>query len=245
MTLVGAYLARLGCERAPEVTAASLARLHRAHLERVPFENLDIHLGVRIGLDSRESARKIAERGAGVLLRAERRVRRTARRARVHRRAARGARAVARRRGGAAIRARVPHRAPRGGTAARRRRLRPGFDEPLAFAAGVLQADTGGTLHAPRRWRAACSSWCTTRWRRTASSLPRSLANFADGCDYQQTSPDSIFTRNPVCTIRSAGGRTTLSGLQLIETSDSGLREERAVGAASTATSSLRGSGSG
>ncbi len=58
----------------------------------------------------------------------------------------------------------------------------------------------------------------------------RSLADFADGCDYQQTSPDSIFTRNPVCTIRSAGGRTTLSGLQLIETSDGGLRQERAVG---------------
>ena len=78
---------------------------------------------------------------------------------------------------------------------------------------------------------AACSSWCTTACAQNRiQPAARSLADFADGCDYQQTSPDSIFTRNPVCTIRSAGGRTTLSGLQLIETSDSGLREERAVG---------------
>ena len=42
-----------------------LARLHRAHLERIPFENLDIHLGVRIGLDAARRRASSPSGGAG------------------------------------------------------------------------------------------------------------------------------------------------------------------------------------
>ena len=59
MTLVDAYLARLGLEREPPSVEA-LFRLHRAQVERVPYETLWIHLGERRGLDRETSARLIA-----------------------------------------------------------------------------------------------------------------------------------------------------------------------------------------
>ena len=46
-------------------TRDTLRRLHRAHLERVPFENFDIHLGVPIPLDATASAEKVALRHRG------------------------------------------------------------------------------------------------------------------------------------------------------------------------------------
>ncbi|MGH9234533.1 MAG: arylamine N-acetyltransferase, partial [Acidimicrobiales bacterium] len=42
---IRAYLERLGFGRPPPPTIEGLRRLHAAHLERVPFENLSIHLG--------------------------------------------------------------------------------------------------------------------------------------------------------------------------------------------------------
>ena len=48
---VEAYLARLGVDAPPTVDAEGLRALQRAHLRRIPFENLDIHIGVPIVLD--------------------------------------------------------------------------------------------------------------------------------------------------------------------------------------------------
>jgi len=53
-----AYLARLGLEAEPP-SADALARIHRAHAERVPWETLWIHLGEVWGLDPVESAARI------------------------------------------------------------------------------------------------------------------------------------------------------------------------------------------
>ena len=60
-----AYLARLGLGvEAPSVDA--LFALHRAHVERVPYETLWIQLGQHRGVDPRESMRHIATtRGGG------------------------------------------------------------------------------------------------------------------------------------------------------------------------------------
>lgn len=44
------YLDRIGAARPDVADAAALARLHRAHLAAVPFENLSIHLGEPIPL---------------------------------------------------------------------------------------------------------------------------------------------------------------------------------------------------
>jgi N-hydroxyarylamine O-acetyltransferase len=59
-----AYLARLGLEREPP-SAEALARIHRAHVERVPYETLWIHLGERWTIDPAASAERIARRRRG------------------------------------------------------------------------------------------------------------------------------------------------------------------------------------
>ena len=50
----------------------TLRAMHRAHLLSVPFENLDIHLGLPIVLDEARLFDKIVTRRRGLLLRAER-----------------------------------------------------------------------------------------------------------------------------------------------------------------------------
>ncbi len=48
---VDAYLDRIGAKRPATVDGPALTELHERHLAAVPFENLDIHLGVPIELD--------------------------------------------------------------------------------------------------------------------------------------------------------------------------------------------------
>ena len=60
-----AYLDRIGYSGPTEPTAATLAALHRAHMETVPFENLDIHLGVRNVLDADHVFDKVVVRRRG------------------------------------------------------------------------------------------------------------------------------------------------------------------------------------
>jgi N-hydroxyarylamine O-acetyltransferase len=59
-----AYLSRLGLEREPP-SAEALARIHRAHVERVPYETLWIHLGERWTVDPVASLERIAGRRRG------------------------------------------------------------------------------------------------------------------------------------------------------------------------------------
>ena len=59
---------------------------------------------------------------------------------------------------------------------------------------------------------------------------PHAYADFAERCHYQQTSPDSHFTRNRICSRATPqGGRLTLSGMRFIETDASGERRERVL----------------
>jgi N-hydroxyarylamine O-acetyltransferase len=61
---VDAYLARIGAPRPATVDAAALRELHERHLATVPFENLDVILGVPIELDQdRVLAKVIGGRG--------------------------------------------------------------------------------------------------------------------------------------------------------------------------------------
>jgi N-hydroxyarylamine O-acetyltransferase len=58
------YLARLGVER--EVpSAGALRRLHNAHVERVPYETVWIHMGERYGCAADESLARIARTSRG------------------------------------------------------------------------------------------------------------------------------------------------------------------------------------
>ncbi|MFD8948775.1 arylamine N-acetyltransferase [Streptomyces xanthophaeus] len=61
---VDGYLALLGVTRPAAPTAEALWALHRAQVERVAYENLDIHLGRPTGIGAAESAARIA-RGRG------------------------------------------------------------------------------------------------------------------------------------------------------------------------------------
>ncbi|MEP6649752.1 MAG: arylamine N-acetyltransferase [Lapillicoccus sp.] len=54
-----AYLNRLGVD-AERPSAEALARLHRAHVERVPYETFWIHLAQEWGIDPGESTRRVA-----------------------------------------------------------------------------------------------------------------------------------------------------------------------------------------
>lgn len=59
-----AYLARLGLDAEPP-SAEALRRLHRAHVERVPYETAWIHAGEPWGIDPADSVRRIATEGRG------------------------------------------------------------------------------------------------------------------------------------------------------------------------------------
>lgn len=65
MTLVDVYLDRLGLPRPDRPDAAALCRLHAAHLECVPFENLSIALGEAISPDRDVLAEKVLGGGRG------------------------------------------------------------------------------------------------------------------------------------------------------------------------------------
>ena len=51
-------------------------------------------------------------------------------------------------------------------------------------------------------------------------------ADYADRCHFHQTSPDSHFTQNRICSLATPDGRVTLSGMKLI-TTRGGEQEER------------------
>lgn len=70
---------------------------------------------------------------------------------------------------------------------------------------------------------------------------PHVYADFAERCHYQQTSPDSHFTRNRICSRATPdGGRVTLSGMRFIETDAGGARRERELATEEEYTSALR-----
>lgn len=62
---VAGYLDRLGLPDQGQPSVESLRRLHRTHVERVPYENLEIQLGRRTTVDPAESAERIVERRRG------------------------------------------------------------------------------------------------------------------------------------------------------------------------------------
>jgi len=61
---VDAYLKRLGLDAEPP-SAEALFRLHRAHVERVPYETVWLHLGQPWTIDPSDSVERIARRSRG------------------------------------------------------------------------------------------------------------------------------------------------------------------------------------
>lgn len=57
---------------------------------------------------------------------------------------------------------------------------------------------------------------------------PHEFRDYEERCQFQQTSPQSHFTQNRICSLATEDGRVTLSGMRLIVTSKEG-REERTL----------------
>ena len=62
---LSAYLGRIGLENKPAVDLAGLQALHFAHATSIPFENLDIQLGLPIRLDLASLQAKLVRRRRG------------------------------------------------------------------------------------------------------------------------------------------------------------------------------------
>jgi N-hydroxyarylamine O-acetyltransferase len=217
-----AYLARIGVTSPLlRLDAAAMRDLHRAHLMAVPFENLSIHLGEPISLDETDLIDKIVGRqrggfcyelnGAfGCLL--------DCLGAQVQR-----------------LSARVY------GTDGR---LSPPFDHlalvvslpdgtapwlvdvgfgshstyPLLADARTEQADPGGTFVLADTPDGDVDVFRDGQPQYRLELRERALDDFVPTCWWQQTSPQSHFTKSVICSRLTADGRISITGRTLIRT---------------------------
>ena len=218
--MIDAYLARIGYDGDRAATPEVLRVLHERHLLSVPFENLDIHWQRPIALDVDRFLRKIVdERRGGFCYELN------------------GAFATLLRALGFDVQflsARVPND---------RGELGPEFDHMTLLVNGEWIADVGfgdfslvplkldGTVEGNYRVNGdRTESLHGGEWRTeyVFSLQPRELGEFAPMCHYQQTSPESHFTRKKVITLARPDGRITLTNDRLIETKH-GMKTEKPV----------------
>ncbi|WP_307845114.1 arylamine N-acetyltransferase [Planomonospora sp. ID67723] len=213
------YLERIGAARPAEPGVEGLRALQLAHLQAVPFENLDIHLGEPIVLEPDALFDKIVSRRRGGLcyelngLFAELLT-------------ALGYRVTM-------LAARVFH-GTRPGPLFDHLALRVdlgepwlvdiGFgefaDEPIRLDERAEQQDGGGVFQivpAPGDHGDLDVLHRGDQGYRLITR-PYELADFVPTCWWQATSPRSHFTRSTICSMRTARGRITISGDKLIRT---------------------------
>jgi len=216
--ILAAYLRRIAVPRPRTVDAATLARLHRAHLMTVPFENLSIHLPEPISLDDDHLLRKIVSRRRGgfcyelngafaLLLRAlGADVALVA--ARVH---------AAGRLGPAFDHlALIVHLADGGGPWLADVGFGSHSSYPLLFDSRQEQDDPGGRflLADNETGEVDLSKDGIPQYR--IDPRRRALADFGPTCRWHQTSPESRFTQATVCSLLTEEGRVTINDRVLI-----------------------------
>ena len=229
MLNVPAYLERIDNAGPTGPSAETLRALHRAHMLTVPFENLDIHIRRTIICDEGRFLHKIInEHRGGFCYELN------------------GAFAALLRELGfqvTLLSARVVRADGTYGPECDHLTLRIDLEEPwLAdvgfgesfFAPLHLQTD----LEQPQIGRVyrltevegvfRMEVRAGDQWKPQYSFTlqPRQLSEFAAMCHYQQTSPESHFTRNRICSRATPDGRVTLTNGKLIETRN-GARTER------------------
>lgn len=214
---VEAYLRRINDDGPRQVSLDVLRRLHVAHLQAVPFENLDIHLGSVISLDERSLFDKIVRRRRGgfcyelnglfaSLLRA------------LGFQVTLIAGRVAREDGlfgpefdhlALVVELDGPFLVDVG--------LGRGFREPLRIdvrheqlqhgRSYRIDIDGAGEHNTVRERTTPTAPWST---RYIFTLTPREMADFAATCLYHQTSSESNFTQQRTCTIATPSGRVSL-----------------------------------
>jgi len=218
---IEAYLQRIKHVGEVRPTEATLLSLHRAHILAVPFENLDIHLGRKIVCDEGRFLHKIVNEHRGgfcyelngafaALLRAL------------------GFRVTL-------LSGRVAGEDGRYGPEFDHLTLLVDFEnpwladvgfgdsflEPLRLNPGMEQAQSGRVYRLTSIDGAFdLEVSAEGKWKReyTFTLHPHDLSEFAGMCIYHQTSTESHFTRQRICSLATPEGRVTLSDHKLIET---------------------------
>jgi len=226
---VAAYLERLGVPRPEAPTADALRDLHLAHLDRIPFENLNVALGVRVELGLDVLAAKILDRRRGGFCYELNGLF-------AHLLAALGFQVTllaARVWTGTQWGPPLDHVALRVRDADGTDWLADvGFGEHSRFP---LRADERGEQDDPNgRFRVVPDEGGDVDVLRDDAPQyrlephPRDLPEFTAMSWYQTHSPASHFTRSTVCSRQTARGRVSISGHKLIVTED-GVRTETAL----------------
>jgi N-hydroxyarylamine O-acetyltransferase len=219
----GAYLDRIGYQGPTEPTAETLAALHRTHMLAVPFENLDIQLGLRNVLDPDHVFDKVVRRRRGgwcfelnglfALLLEE-----------LGYTVSRYAAAV------------VLSDPPTPDFA--HLTLRVDLDEPWladvgfgdSFTEPLRLDEPGDQLREGRPYRLERAEGHVTLVQEGSPQYvftltPRRMPEFQGMCDALQT-PPGHFTDAPICSLLTEDGRVSLAGMRLITTTPAG-RVER------------------
>jgi N-hydroxyarylamine O-acetyltransferase len=225
---VQAYLRRIRFDKTPRADLEGLRALHVAHLEAVPFENLDIHLGRPIVLDQAAFFDKIVRRGRGgwcfelnglfaALLRTI------------------GFRVTML---SAGVRDADGSYSPDLDHMTLLVELEErwladvgfgdSFREPLRFDHTGEQVQDGRPYWVIHDGSAGSmsvlkESGITGGYR--FSLRPRALADYSGRCNYLQTSPDSTFTQRIICSRATPAGRVTIANQRLIVSDRDGRRE--------------------
>jgi N-hydroxyarylamine O-acetyltransferase len=232
-----AYLTRLGIDDPGPPSVAGLFAIHRTHVERVPYENLEIQLGRRTTVDPYESAARVLRGRGGYCYHLN------------------GALSVLLRALGYEVRWHVggvqPHTEPEPvGATANHLALTVHRLPAPECPDGVWLVDAGlgdGPYEPlplrPGRYRQGPFTYGLTRsaiveggWRFTHDpegcftgmdfAWPEATpADFADQHEYLSTSPESGFVGKPVAIRRDAAGAEVLRGCVLTRLDASGRRE--------------------
>jgi N-hydroxyarylamine O-acetyltransferase len=225
-----AYFERVNYKGSHKPTLETLRALHRAHLLAVPFENLDIHIPWPISLEESALFDKIVTRRRGGFCYEQN-----------------GLFAAVLRALGFEV-SLLEARVHTGNGSFGRPfdhltllvRLEEQWLADVGFGDSFLEPlrldDPGEQIQADKAFRIrrdASQGVYSMRnpngeWQDEYQFFlePRQLADFAEGCHYHQTSPDSHFTRRRICSMATPEGRITLSGVRFIVTQN-GQRTER------------------
>jgi len=231
---IDAYLKRINYSGSLEPTVETLRALQVAHLKTVPFENLSIHAKEPIVLEENALFAKIVERRRGgycyeanglfaALLRA------------LGFDVAMLAAGVAKKEGG--FGPQFDHMTLIV-TLAERWLSDVGFGD--SFVEPLLLDSREEQLQGTRSFRIVDDGDHLILMRRNEGSdwqpqyrftlQPYTFADYEETSMWHQTSPDSHFTQNRICSLATDDGRVTLTGMRLITTSGpQQLREERTL----------------
>ena len=230
---INAYLNRINYHGSLDPIAETLRELQIAHLQTVPFENLSIHKGEPIVLDDESLFGKVVDRRRGGFCYE-----------------LNGLFAALLRNLGFKVEMLAAGVVNSEGV------VGPDFDHMAlmvvleqrwladvgfgdSFREPLLLDDRGIQTQDNRDYQIASEGEYLTLMQRESGGdwtaqyrftlQPRVYNDYAEMCHYHQTSPDSHFTKAPLCSLATTDGRITLSGGRFLTTTGAGEKRELAV----------------